>query len=142
MNEPLIWLHEEALRANHPVFRAAPQGTRAVFVWDDRYLQQLDYSLKRLVFIYETLCELPVDIIRGDIIAVFKDLNPPRMFAPASTKPHLVTLTDQLKSVMHIEMIEDHKFVSIPKTTDLKRFFKYWNLAQENAQQKNGGLDA
>lgn len=142
MTQTLIWIHEEALRVTHPVFTSAPQGTRAVFVWDDKYFQQLDYSLKRLIFIYETLCELPVDIIRGDIIAVFKDLNPSQIFVPMSTKPHLVKLTDQLKSQTHIETIEDDMFVDLPEKTDLKRFFKYWNLAQETASQQNGGLDA
>lgn len=142
MTEPLIWLHEEALRATHPVFTAAPKGTRAVFIWDDRYLQQLDYSLKRLIFIYETLCELPVDIIRGDTIAVLKELSPSLIFAPRSRKPHLVTLTDQVRSVTQLEIIEDDMFVSIPEKTDFKRFFKYWNLAQKTALQKNGGLDA
>ena len=142
MNEPLIWLHEEALRATHPVFTAAPQGTRAVFIWDDRYLQQLDYSLKRLIFIYETLCELPVDIIRGDTIAVLKELSPSLIFAPASRKTHLVTLSDHVRLVTQLEIIEDDMFVSIPEKTDFKRFFKYWNLAQKTALQKNGGLDA
>ena len=29
-----IWLHEDCLRATHPVFAHAPQA-RAVFIWDD-----------------------------------------------------------------------------------------------------------
>ena len=65
MNDSLIWLHEDALCASHPVFSAAPSVCEAVFVWDDAYLQHAHYSLKRLVFLYETLCELPVTIIRG-----------------------------------------------------------------------------
>jgi len=138
MNEPLIWLHEEALRAAHPVFSAAPQGTRAVFVWDDRYLQKLDYSLKRLVFIYETLCELPLDILSGDTIAVFKELSPSRLFVPASTKPHLITLIDQLTSVAPTQVISDETFVTIRQTQEFKRFFKYWNFAQTTVFQKNG----
>ena len=31
----LIWLHEEALRADHPVFAAGP-GATALFCWDIR----------------------------------------------------------------------------------------------------------
>lgn len=39
MTKSLIWLHEEALTANHPVFKAAPKDTSAIFVWDDNYLK-------------------------------------------------------------------------------------------------------
>jgi hypothetical protein len=142
MSEPLIWLHEEALRVTHPIFTAAPQGTRAVFIWDDQYLQKLDYSFKRLVFIYETLCELPVDILSGDTVAVIKELSPSGIFVPSSAKPHLITLIDQIKSVAPTQVITDDNFVPIPQTEDLRRFFKYWNLAQKTAFQTNGGTNA
>ena len=55
MRNSLIWIHEDALRITHPVFKLAPNGTEALFVWDNPYFQKLDYSLKRLVFIYESL---------------------------------------------------------------------------------------
>lgn len=142
MTKPLIWLHEEALRTSHPVFKAAPQGTRALFVWDDDYLQNLGYSLKRLVFIYETLCELPVDIIRGDTLSSVKELAPTRLFIPGSDKPHIVSMTNVLKTITTVEIIKDEELAQLPATMDLRRFFKYWSLAEKTAFLKNGGNDA
>ena len=142
MNQPLIWLHEEALRTSHPVFKAALQGTRAIFVWDDDYLQKLSYSLKRLVFVYETLCELPVDIIRGYTVSVIKELAPSQLYIPESHKPHIVPMINRLKLITTVEIIKDEKLVQIPDTTDFKRFFKYWSLAEKTASLRNGGIDA
>ncbi len=142
MTKPLIWLHEEALRMTHPVFNAAPPGTRAVFVWDDNYFKTLNYSLKRLVFIYETLCELPVDIIQGDTTSVIKDLGPTRLYIPRATKPHIVSIIDHLKTLTKVEIIKDEELVQIPETTDFKRFFKYWSLAEKTASLRHGGIDA
>lgn len=142
MTKPLIWLHEEALRVTHPVFKAAPEGTRAVFIWDDHYLQKLDYSLKRLVFIYETLCNLPVDIIRGDTLSSVKELAPTRLFIPGSDKPHIISMINVLKTITTVEIIKDEELAQLPATMDLRRFFKYWSLAEKTAFLKNGGNDA
>lgn len=142
MNQPLIWLHEEALRVTHPIFSAAPAATRAIYVWDDAYLRQLDYSLKRLVFIYETLSELPVGILQGDTVRILKQIAPSILYVPATTKPHIASTIDQLKSVTKVEIIQDEDFVTITKAGDLRRFFPYWNMAQKTASQKNGGVDA
>lgn len=142
MTHTLIWLHEEALRVTHPVFKAAPEATRAVFIWDDHYLQKLDYSLKRLVFIYETLCGLPVDIIRGDTLSSVKELAPTRLFIPGSDKPHIVSMTNVLKTITNVEIIKDEEFAQLRAPRELKRFFKYWSLAEETAFLKNGGIDA
>ena len=142
MNQPLIWLHEEALRATHPVFRSAPAGSRSIFIWDDGYFQKLDYSFKRLVFIYESLCELPVDILQGDIISVIKEIAPTQLYVPASNKPHLLSVIDNLKSIANLQIIQDKGFVTIPTATDLRRFFKYWTAAEKTAFRKNGGRNA
>jgi hypothetical protein len=142
MNQTLICLHEEALRTSHPVFNAAPQGTRAIFVWDDDYLQKLGYSLKRIVFVYETLCELPVDIIRGDTVSVIKELGPSQLYIPESHKPHISSIINSLKLITTVEIIKDEEFIKIPDTTDFKRFFKYWSLAERTASLRNGAIDA
>ena len=60
----LVWLHEEALRADHPVFAAVP-GATALFCWDVDYMAAADIGLRRQIFIYESLLELDVTIIRG-----------------------------------------------------------------------------
>ena len=60
----LVWLHEEALRADHPVFAAVP-GAKALFCWDIDYMAAADIGLRRQIFIYESLLDLDVTIIRG-----------------------------------------------------------------------------
>jgi hypothetical protein len=142
MTQSLIWLHEEALTFNHPAFKVAPQDTKAIFVWDDKYFENLNYSLKRLVFIYETLCALPVDIIRGDTVSVITALAPSRLYVPSSNKPHIILMIEQLKLITAVDIIKEIEFAKIDDRADLKRFFKYWSLAEKTACLKNGGIDA
>ena len=139
MNGPLILLHEEALRMTHPVFALAPIGTRAVFIWDDRYFKEVNYSLKRLVFIYETLCEMPVDILRGEPASIIRELVPSSLYVPSTNNPFISAVIRDLKQVTKIEIVEEPPFVKIKKPDDFKRFFQYWKKAERTAFQKNGG---
>jgi hypothetical protein len=66
----LIWLHDESLG-----LPADCQDTDlVVYVWDSHYLDQQQWSLKRQIFIYETLCQLPVTIFQGDSCVVLTEL--------------------------------------------------------------------
>jgi hypothetical protein len=142
MNTTLICLHEEALRITHPVFKVAPADTKAIYVWDDKYFHTIDFSLKRLVFIYETLCELPVDIIRGDTISVIQEMAPSTLFVPATNNPFILSMLGDIKSVTNVEIVEDEVFVIMNKPTDARRFFQYWNKVEKSAFQHNGGANA
>lgn len=142
MNTPLIWIHEQSLRITHPVFSHAPIGTKAVFIWDDHYFHQLNYSLKRLVFIYETLCEMPVQIIHGDTVTIIRDMMPSALYVAASNKPSIISLFNELQKIASVQIIADEDFVLIEKSNDFKRFFPYWNLASKTALKNNGGIDA
>jgi len=138
MNIALIWLHEEALRMTHPIFHAAPSGTKAVYVWDDDYFRRANYSLKRLIFIYETLCELSVDIIHGNTLAVIQELAPSMLYIPAANNPLIVSIIDSLKSVAIAQIVADEAFVVMKKPTDFKRFSQYWNKVEKCAFLKDG----
>jgi hypothetical protein len=133
MSKPLIWLHDEALRINHPVFQAAPPLTQAIYVWDNNYFETLGYSLKRLVFIYETLCELPVDIVQGETPTIIKALAPSVIYLPATNKPHLVAVIRSLKPLTEVEVIDDKSFVEVDREIDFRRFFPFWKLAEKDA---------
>ena len=142
MNVPLIWLHEEALRITHPVFKAAPKGTKAIYVWDDTYFRQANYSLKRLIFMYETLCELPVEIIRGNTLEVLRELKPFTLYVPETNNPLIVKIIHDLKSAMSVQLVEDEAFAIIKNQSDFRRFFQYWNKAEKTAFLHDGGLNA
>jgi hypothetical protein len=138
----LIWLHEDALRADHPVFAAAGDNSSAVFIWDDAYLQQMDYGFKRLVFIYETLVELPLTILRGDQFECLDRLAREaggRILVPATPNPRLQQTIEGLRRGFEVEMVEDVAFVPLPPELDLKRFFRYWNKARKVAMSPSGG---
>jgi hypothetical protein len=141
MKHPLIWLHEEALRVTHPVFRTAPSSAQAVFIWDDHYFRELNYSIKRLMFIYESLCELPVDIIKGDISTVIREISPSVIYVPAASKPHISNSIAKLKSLATVNIIQDEPFAIVPHLQTFTRFFPYWKIAEKTALQKNGGID-
>jgi hypothetical protein len=142
MSAPLIWLHEEALRITHPVFRVAPEKTKAIYVWDDGYFRQAKYSLKRLIFIYETLCELPIDIIRGSNAAIVQEFAPSTLYVPATNNPLIVNIITSLEATVPVIVVEDEAFVVIKKTSEFRRFFQYWNKAEKIAFTYNGGVNA
>ena len=141
MNQPLILLHEESLRISHPVFSAAGNTTKAIFIWDEAYFCQKDYSFKRLVFIYETLCQLPVDIIQGNTVEVISQLNPSILYIPEANNPELLDLINSLKTIVTTRIIQDEIFSVIKKPYNFKRFFQYWKKAEKSVFLYNAGTN-
>jgi hypothetical protein len=103
MVEDIIWVHDKALK--NDTLQGLDDQTKVIFIWDDHCFQNRTYSLKRLVFIYETLCQMPVEIIRGDTFEVMCSLAPKkvRTFFTADTK--IKELTRQLSEDYDIEVI-------------------------------------
>lgn len=138
----MIWLHEDALRSDHPVFEAAGQGAAAFFIWDPDYLQRMDYGFKRLVFIYETLCELPVRIYRGGTVSTLLQIAAQQeattLYVPATPNTELLSMTSRLEQQVRIEMVEDETFVACGEEIQLRRFFRYWNKVKKQALRVNG----
>jgi hypothetical protein len=140
----IIWLHEDALRADHPVFAEAGPETSAWFVWDEAYLREMDYGFKRLLFIYETLLELPVTIVRGSFLDFLPSLaarHGHRIWVPETPNPRLIGALTQLSTDHEVNVIADAPFVRLPREPDLKRFFRYWNLARKPAMSIGGTAD-
>jgi len=142
MNPALICLHEDALRMTHPIFTVAPIGTKAIYVWDDEYLRRANYSLKRLVFVYETLCELPVDIIRGDTGSVLATMTPAMLYVPATNNPALLAIFAGIKAAVPFNVVDDDAFAVMKRTTEARRFFQYWSKVEQSAFLHNGGAPA
>ena len=138
MTKTLIWLHDEALRVNHPVFAAAPQGAKAIYIWDETYLKQMGYSLKRLVFIYETLSELNIDIIAGETCRIIDQFAPESLYFAKSYNPALNRIIADIPGRINLHAIAEEQFVDLPDYGEFKRFFKYWNKARKNAFAING----
>ena len=136
----LIWLHEDHLS----IAENAKNETYAFFVWDDLYLKKMNYGFKRLVFIYETLCEMDVDIYRGSTIDVIdqirKKYSTDTIGVYETPNPDLQRFIVEMKERCHVEIIKPQAFVKLDEQPDLKRFFRYWNKAKKKAMTHDGGV--
>ena len=142
----LVWIHEEALRATHPVFGAARNGARAVFVWDCARFDAAFIGGKRQLFIYQTLAEMDVDIIAGQTAETLSSLV-------AAEDVDRLVVAETPNSAIHaalgtvhrncpdlqIDYIAETPFVRLAAPPDLGRFFRYWNKAKKGAL-RHGGL--
>jgi deoxyribodipyrimidine photo-lyase len=81
----VVWLTAESLGDRDPALAAWP-STPAVFVFDQRLLDHLRLSTKRLVFLAETLAELaelrPLEVRLGDPVDELQGVPLASTFAP------------------------------------------------------------
>jgi hypothetical protein len=133
----LIWLHEDCLRDGHNLFAQAPDSAnrRAVFIWDDAHMTAMHYGLNRRVFIYETLCQLPVEIYVGDTVETLTQLadGAQTIITGKTPNPALKHIMQTLRQNRTVSAIADAPFVQMDSPPDLRRFFKYWNKAKKHA---------
>ncbi|WP_371398036.1 hypothetical protein [Fretibacter rubidus] len=135
----IIWIHEDALRADHPVFAAAGTDAQVVFIWDDAYFTAQGYSFKRLVFIYECLLDLPVILCKGDMATVLSGLIEGRdLYVPTTPNPDYQTVAAVLSKTTKVHYISETPLTFIETEPDMKRFFRYWNKAKKSALSKDG----
>ena len=133
----LIWIHDEALRADHPVFEG---GGQAVYIWDNAYYDDIHAGFKQRGFIYEALMNLPVDIYEGPTIETLAALAEGRSIRTASTpNPYLKSRIADLRKTHDVRLVDEEVFAHLKGKPDLRRFFKYWNKAKSSAMQMNGG---
>lgn len=135
MNDtPIIWVHGDCLSPHNPALLAHP-GAAAVFVWDEALLAEWQISLKRILFLYECLLELPVTIRRGDPIEElvrFAHRHQAQTIATTpSPSPRFAHICDQLRAQdFHIELHPVEPFLAYDGRLDLGRFSRYWQVAR------------
>lgn len=139
MTNPIILLHEEALRITHPIFKVVPKGTKAIYIWDDTHFTQANFSLKRLIFIYETLCELPIEIIQGRTLGVIRELAPSTLIVPSTNNPLIASTIKALKTIVSVQIVPDKEFAVIKNPSNFHSFFQYWKKIEKSAFLHNGG---
>ncbi|MBL8232417.1 MAG: hypothetical protein JNL98_28225 [Bryobacterales bacterium] len=131
--KPLVWVHADCMRRDAPFWAPHPNSP-AVFVFDDRQLQEDEWTLKRVAFLYECLLELPVDILRGDtveqLLAAMKQHACNSIVTAESPDPRIQAIVESLKKRTFVEVVEDVPFVDLHGPVDLRRFSRYWQKAQ------------
>jgi hypothetical protein len=134
MSNRIIWVHGDCLSPKNPALDEYPD-TPAIWVWDDALLEEWQISLKRIAFIYECLLELPVVIRRGDVVkevlAFAKENNANQVVTTDSPSPRFDTICDQIEESKELEVFEVDPFLEYDGFIDLKRFSRYWKVAQK-----------
>ena len=137
MNMQLLYIHDKGLGDYHPIFSRMNANSKAVFIWDDAFFKRRCYSLKRLVFIYETLCSMPIEIYYGDTKNIIKEISPEKILTPFTIDLPIMAIINEISEQFELEFVYPPSFVQIDENIDFIRFFKYWNKAKKTALRKN-----
>jgi hypothetical protein len=141
MKKPIVWVHGDCLSPKNPALQTYPDAP-AIWVWDDALLEEWQISLKRIVFIYECLLELPVTIRRGDVVkevvAFAKEHGADGVATTESPSPRFETICDRIEEALSldVEVWSPEPFVDYDGYIDLKRFSRYWRVAQQYVFKK------
>ncbi len=134
--KPVIWVHGDNLNPHSPAFTMFP-GAPAVWVWDDALLERTHISLKRIVFLYECLLELPVLIRRGDVasevLSFAAEQGADGVVTVESPAPGFVARLRQIEQRMSVVVLPEPPFVDAPTDLDLRRFTRYWRKVERFA---------
>jgi hypothetical protein len=130
----IVWIHGDCLSPTNPALSAYPDAP-AVFVWDDALLQDYALSLKRIVFMYECLLEMPVTIRRGDVaqeVARFAYAHgASHIVTTATPAPRFADIVKGLRGQHTVEIKPVEPFLNYGGRLDLRRFSRYWRTAQK-----------
>jgi len=147
LRAPVLWIHAEALGPANAALRAHPHCP-AVFVFDPVAADQEPWGLKRLVFIYECLLELPVTIRAGDpvaeLLAFVARCGADGVVTTRAVDPRLQAITAQLAARLPLTVLDPEPLVppdpdpaglglasATPASEpDLRRFSRYWRWAE------------
>jgi hypothetical protein len=122
------------LSPENPAFAAYP-GAPAIFVWDDDLLAEGQISFKRVLFFYECLLDLPVEIRRGDVaeevLGFAGDRGARRVVTVESVSPRFAQIRRKIEHFLPVEVLPLPPFVAYEGDFDLKRFSRYWRKAEK-----------
>ncbi|WGV24463.1 hypothetical protein [Halotia branconii] len=134
MNQPIVWVHGDCLSPYNPALQEYPDAP-AIWVWDEALIEEWQLSLKRITFIYECLLELPVIIRRGnvaqEVIAFAQEHHADLVATAASPSPRFDDICNEIEGSLQLEVLEVEPFFEYDGYIDLKRFSRYWKVAQK-----------
>lgn len=132
---PIVWVHADCLSPKGPALLACP-GAPALFVWDEELLGSLRISLKRIVFLYECLLELPVRIRRGDVaaelLAFAAEHGADGVVTSDSPSPRFQAIRSRIAATIPVQTVPVEPFVRVNQPLDLARFSRYWRAVERS----------
>lgn len=138
LKNPVLWIHGDNLNPHNPAFRAFPAAP-AIWVWDDALLQQSRISLKRVLFIYECLLELPLVIRRGEVatevLRFVAEHGADGVVTVASPSPGFKRRWRRIQQALPAAALPDAPFAAPSSPLDLRRFSRYWRKVEHLAMQ-------
>lgn len=130
----IIWIHGDCLSPKNPALLAYPDAP-AIWVWDEKLLEEWQISLKRITFIYECLLELPVVIRRGnvanEVLAFAKEHHADTVVTAESPSPRFKEICGEIEKDLSLLVVAIDPFLDYSGDIDLKRFSRYWKIAQK-----------
>ncbi len=138
----LVWIHEDSLSPRDPALLANPDAP-AVFVWDDEAVDAEAYSLKRIVFQYECLVDMPVEIHRGPVLDTLLGMathhGADSIAVTRSVNPRFGALVKSLERHLPVIVHAPLSFVPSQLNADLRRFARFWKRAEAYAFRRTQG---
>jgi deoxyribodipyrimidine photo-lyase len=144
----VVWLHDDALALDRRMAAAAP-GAPLLYVFDEKRLRALRWSLKRIAFVYESALEAGATIVRGPIDATLAEFaaghGAERIVTRSSPDPWIAKAIGA--SSLPVVALEPEPFVRLERKPDLRRFEPYWRgaqfslLASWERERPRGALD-
>lgn len=131
----VIWIHGDCLNPAQTALRRHPDSP-AIFVWDDALLRRRQITLKRILFIYECLLDLPAVIRRGqvaqEIIAFAGEHKTRTVVTAGSVSPGFERICRRLRDHgLQLIIYDEEPFVDFAQEPDLRRFSRYWRAAHK-----------
>lgn len=137
----LVWLHGDNLNPQNDALQWYPNAD-AVWVWDEDLLDQWNISLKRMVFLYESLIECQpaeghLHIRRGDVaeqlLHTVRDRGAHCIVTMDSPSPRFRAICKQLHESVPLEIIDTEPLIGYQGNLDLRRFSRYWRKVERTA---------
>lgn len=129
----IVWIHEDCLHPTGPAYMKYPDAP-SVFVFDNAGPK---VSLKRYVFIYESLLELPCVIRKGDaveeILAFARLHGASRVATIATPSPRLKRIQKELAKHLEVEVLHFDRFIEYDGAVRLERFSQFWRTVEPYA---------
>ena len=136
---PLVWLTLDSASAIGPAAASHPAAPR-IFVVDAAWLSAERPALKRLVFLWECLADVPaVEIHIGDPAAILQAraqaLGCDGIAVADTPCPRVRAAAAAIARTLPIAVHEWPAFCDRSRVTDLGRFSRFWQKVSRSAMQ-------